>query len=883
MTLDRPDPDALLQAIQSSTIDGSRGTLKIFFGMCAGVGKTFTMLEAAHNAQKLGIDVIVGVAETHGRAETQQLLVGLPTLPLQQLEYRSTTIAEFDLDAALARKPQLILVDELAHTNAPGSRHAKRYQDVLELLENGISVYTTLNVQHLESRADAVMQITSIPVQETVPDSVFDEASEIELIDLPADSLLQRMQEGKVYTPDSAQRAISNFFRRGNLTALREMALRVTAEHVDTQLRSYMTSERITGPWRSSERILVAIGTAPSSSQLIRWARRLAAMSNTEWMVIHVDTGDQRTQSEDDRIRTHLDLARELGAEVQTTSAVSIVQGILDIAHRENVTQIIVGKPHRRPWSLWRRTLVDVLIDRSGNIDIHTVRLDDQPSRRSLQADVVQERLSGYLSAVGVVLAIVALGLVTVQFIGYQSIGLILLSAIVVMGMFHNRGPLLLAAFISAFLWNFLFIPPRFTFFITRAEDVMMIVLYLTVALVTGTLTTRLRFREQIMRTREARTALLFSVAKSLSERSTVDVIARTSIRELSSMLRCGVAIFLRGSNGVLNDQHDSSTFVPTGKDKSVAMWSYINNRMAGKYTDTLSSSATMCLPITGANTSHGVVSFSFTDASMSAELQSLIESAVRLIALALDRELLVEQAANTEVARRSELLRTTILSSVSHELRTPLAVLNAAVSTLTDDSIKLAEPQRTLVMSDVESSTNRLSRVVDHLLNMTRIESGSAHLLAQWCDLSDLIDTAIHIATHDNSSIRKILPTDLPFIQADEGLLEQALINILENAVRYSPGPGTVSVEVTNTDAALQIVIRDSGPGVSAEDLPHLFEKFYRASNAHSGGTGLGLAIAKGFIEAQGGTIEARTPDHGGLEMRILLPLPRSMSPFNE
>lgn len=883
MTLDRPDPDALLRAIQASAQDGSRGTLKIFFGMCAGVGKTYTMLEAAHEAQRLGIDVVVGIAETHGRAETEKLLEGLPLLPRQSMEYKGTTLREFDLDAALARKPQLVLVDELAHHNVPGSRHSKRYQDVLELLEHGISVYTTLNVQHLESRADAVAQITSVPVQETVPDSVFDEAAEVELIDLPPESLLQRMQEGKVYTPESAQRAINNFFRRGNLTALREMALRRTAEHVDVQLRTYMTSERIAGPWRSNERILVAISAAPSSAQLIRWSRRMSAMANTPWMVVYVDTGIQRNPADDERIREHLSLARELGAEVQTTSAVSIVQGILDISHRENITQIIVGKPHRRPWALWRRTLVDVLIDRSGNIDVHTVRLDEIRPRRFVQADVMQAHLSGYLSAVGVVLAIVAIGLVSVQFIGYQSIGLMLLCAMVVLGFFQPRGPLLLAAFLSAFLWNFLFIPPRFTFFISRPEDVMMIVLYLTVALVTGTLTSRLRMREQTMRTRESRTALLFSVARSLSERSTIDMIARTSIRELATMLQCDVAMFLRSAHGVLNDPHESSTFTPTAKDRSVAMWAYINDRMAGRFTETLASATTMCIPISGVNVSHGVICFQFGDATMSAELQSLIESAVRLIALALDREVLVEQAADSEVARRSEQLRTTILSSVSHELRTPLAVLNAAVSTLADTSIALTETQRAEVMSDAKASTARLARVVDHLLNMTRLESGMAHPLRQWCDITDLVETAVHVASGGTVKVRRSIPADLPFVQADEGLLEQALVNVLENAIRYSPADGSVSITVTNESAGISLVVLDSGPGVRDEDLPHLFDKFFRASNAKSGGTGLGLAIAKGFIEAQGGTIEARLPATGGLEIRIFLPLPRSLQPFTE
>ncbi|MBS1561105.1 MAG: sensor histidine kinase KdpD [Bacteroidetes bacterium] len=883
MTPDRPDPDQLLRSIQEAAKSGSRGTLKIFFGMCAGVGKTYTMLEAAHDAQRQGIDVVVGLVETHGRQETERLLDGLPVVPRKVVEHRGTVLTEFDIDAVLSRAPQLVLVDELAHTNAPGSRHGKRFLDVLELLDRGISVYTTLNVQHLESRADAVAQITGFPIQETVPDSVFDAATEIELIDLPADSLLKRLHEGKVYTAAAAQRAINNFFRKGNLTALREMALRLTAEHVDVQLRSYMSSEHIAGPWRSNERILVAIGPAPSSAQLIRWARRMAAMSNTEWMVAYVDTGAGHIQVDEDRIREHLDLARELGAEVQTTASASIVQGILDIAQRENVTQIIVGKPKRRTWSLWRRTLVDVLIDRSGPIDVHTVRLDGPPTRRTMQTDPVQENARGYLSAVGVVLAIVAIGLVSVQFIGYQSIGLILMGAMVVLGMFHDRGPLLLAAIISAFLWNFLFIPPRFTLFITRPEDAMMIVLYLTVALVTGTLTMRLRQRERSMRTRETRTALLFSVAKSLSERSTMDVIVRTSVRELASMLQCEVAMYLRSPKGILEEPHPSSTFTPTAKDRSVAMWSFINNRMAGKFTDTLSSSATMSLPITGVNATHGVICFQFNDVRMSAEQQSLIESAVRLIALALDREVLVAQAATSEVARRSDELRTIILNSVSHELRTPLAVLNAAISTLRDESIHLTAEQQKKIMHDAGASTERLSRVVDHLLNMTRLESGNVRPLRQWCDVADLINSAIHIAAGGEVIVHKHIPASLPFLQADEGLLEQALVNVLENAVRYSPPDVPVNVTVADLPEGMSIIVRDSGPGVSPDDLEHLFEKFYRASTAKEGGTGLGLAIAKGFIEALNGTIEARLPQDGGLEIRIFLPLPRSTQPFTE
>lgn len=884
MTEERPDADALLQSIMDHGRRESRGTLKIFFGMCAGVGKTYAMLEAAREAAARGVDVVVGYVETHGRLETNKLVLGLELIPRIPREYRGSTFTEFDLDAALARKPELILVDELAHTNVEGSRHERRFQDVEELLAAGISVYTTLNVQHLESRSDTVHQITGTVIKETVPDSIFESASEVELIDTPPDSLLKRLQEGKVYRPEKSAVAANHFFRVANLTALREMALRITAERVDRQVRGYLHGESVGGPWKSGERLLVAISAAPSSAPLIRWTRRMAGLMNAPWLALYVEGGKGLRPADDERLRLHMDLVRELGGEVQTVASPDIVQGMLDVARRENVTQIVIGKPEHRKWQLWRATLVDVLIDRSGNIDIHTVRVDGKaPDDSAVLPRSIFRNAGSYGAAIATVLVVAAAGFLIEPFVGYQSIGLILLCTMATMGLFLNRGPLVAAAVVSALAWNFMFIPPKFTFLISRPEDVILILMYLVVALVTGSLTARLRARASALRQREQRTALLFSIARTLSERSSVDNVIGTAVEELRRILSADVAVLLPNEDGILSVVHPASSFTPTEKDQSVASWSFTNNKNAGKFTATLASAESFCIPLAGSQKSHAVVCIRFGAVALNAELHSLIESALRLIGLALDREQLSEQASRTEVAIQSEKLRSTILSAVSHELRTPLAVVNAAVSTLRDPKFDVTHGQREIVLAELEIATTRLSRVVDHLLNMTRIESGQVAALRNWCDVRDLLLTVVKNSLPADREIVFDIPDNLPFIQADEGLLDQAITNILENAIKFTPAKTPIDIGVADDAEGMSITIRDHGPGVAEDVVDRLFEKFYRTPGVREGGTGLGLSIARGFIEAQGGKITSYNADGGGLALRIFLPLPRSTNPYSD
>lgn len=861
-----------------------RGKLKIFFGMCAGVGKTYAMLEAAHEAYKQHLDVVIGLVETHGRKETQRLADGLESLPLTSIEYRSTTLREFNLDAALERKPQILLVDELAHTNVPGSRHARRYQDIEELLHNGINVYTTLNVQHLESRADVVAQISGINIHETVPDEFFENADEIELVDIPPETLLSRLHEGKVYSTERSVQALQSFFRKGTLTALREMSLRITANRVDKQLRSYMRHEHIVGPWKSGARLLVAVSAAPTSAELIRWTCSMAEHMNATWLAVHIENDIVSASPNDEAIRKHILLARNLGGEVQIVASTEIVQTLIEIASRENVTQIVVGKPLKKNWNPWKRSLVDQLIHNSGNIDVYAVRLQSssQPNN-SLTHNKLNIQLRSYVTSSCIILAVVILGLILTPILGYQSIGLLLLGTMCVLGLFYQRGPLLLSATLSALLWNMLFIPPLFTFYISRTEDVIMIVLYMVIAMVTGTLTSKLRLREQTMRVRESRTAVLFSLSKALSEPTGADILVSTAIRELKTVLHAEIAVLLITQPTQQLLPHPSSTFLPTEKDISIASWSLKNNKMSGRFTSTLESSETTNLPIIGSTTTHGVIAIRYNQQHLAPEQQALVENCVQLIAVALDRDIITKQARSLELSEQSEQLRSTILSSVSHELRTPLSVLGTAADTLKNEST-FANPQlRSTILYEIDVAIRRLTRVVDHLLNINRLETGTIRALEQWCDITDLLQTAILIASPSAIPFTLTINNNLPFVKADEALLEQAITTILENAIKHTASGTRIDVIAENTPKEISIRIRDYGQGVPPNELSHLFEKFYRGSETQASGSGLGLAIAKGFIETQGGSISASLPPGGGLQITIALPLERSFSPFEE
>ena len=657
----RPDPEALLRLLRKEEEKERRGKLKIFFGMCAGVGKTYDMLKDAHEAQTKGVDVVIGYVETHKRPETEALLAGIPAIPRKALEYRGTSLEEMDLDAVLARKPKLVLVDELAHTNAPGSRHTKRFQDVLELLDNGIDVFTTLNVQHLESRAEAVGQITGTTVRETVPDSVFEAANEVEIIDISPDELLKRLAEGKVYTPERSSRAIENFFRTGNLTALREMSLRITAERVDRQLRDYMQRQRIPGPWKSGQRLVVGISPSPRSISLIRWARRLAYTMDASWVVVYVEPAAVSDEKEKDQLSKNVKLARELGAETIITSDEDIAGSLIRVAREQNASQIFIGSPRRRLFSRGSR-LIDDLLRRNRDLDIYIVAREEETGQEKPRPLIPQIE-SGYVqyllsSALVLLTALICFPL-TPFLGGYRSVSLIILLAVSLLPLRMGPGPVLIGAAVGALAWDFFFIPPLFVFSIGRVDDLMMLGIYFIVAAVTGVLSARLRARDKAARQREARTSALFALAKDLSSAHSQDEVIKAAVANISKHFEADVAVFLGEADGDLSPvPHPASSLMPEAKEISVSAWVYWNEKPAGKDTETLPFAQATYYPISGPRYPLGVISVRLReDRKLGIDQESLLENFITQIASAIERELLNEYTKKSIVIEESERL----------------------------------------------------------------------------------------------------------------------------------------------------------------------------------------------------------------------------------
>jgi two-component system sensor histidine kinase KdpD len=874
----RPDPDALLKSLKKEEEKAKKAKLKVFFGMCAGVGKTYDMLKSAHEAKTKGIDVVIGYVETHKRPETQALLEGLAIVPRKRLEYKGTSLEEMDLDAVLARKPKLVLVDELAHTNAPGSRHTKRYQDVQELLDNGIDVYTTVNVQHLESRADTVAQITGSIIRETVPDSIFDQADEVEVVDIPPDELLKRLAEGKVYTPERSQQAIQNFFRKGNLTALREMALRLTAERVDHQLRDYMQSQRIDGPWKSGQRLLVAISPSPSSVSLIRWARRMAYTMNASWIVVYVESSKPLADSAKAQLISNLKLAGELGAETITTADEDFAQALVRVAHQQNATQILVGKTRR--YFSFVSTSLDRLIELSGDLDVYVVgeHLAGTSGKKKFTVPVIHSGFAQYGLA-AVIVCLVALACYPIAaYLGYQTVSLILLLVVALMPLKFGVGPVLLAAGLSALLWDFFFIPPQFTFVVARGQDILMLVAYFAIAAVTGTLTARIRAREKGVRQREERATALYTLTKDLSSAATQNDVAQAAVMNIKKFFDAEVAVFLSQPDGdIFTKAHSASTYEVGEKEFSVAAWAYWNEKKAGKFTDTLPFALATYYPMSGPRYPLGVIGVNLHGTQqLTFEQETLLQNFVSQIGSTLEREQLNEIAKRSIAFEESERLYKTLFNSISHELRTPIAAIVSASEGLLDDNASSRSEVKKDLTHEIHTAAERLNRLIDNLLDMTRLESGRISPTLDWCDLRDLINSTTQKLSRELSGhdIKIDVAPDMPLVKVDFGLIEQAVTNLLHNASLYTPHGSTVSIQVFTDAHEAVIVIADNGPGFPKESLSKVFEKFYRVPGTKTGGTGLGLSIARGFVEAHKGTIKVEDREEGGARFIIRLPL---------
>jgi two-component system sensor histidine kinase KdpD len=879
----RPDPDALLQQVRAEEARAQRGHLKIFFGASPGVGKTFAMLEAARLKRAAGQDVVIGVVETHGREDTRRLLEGIETLPRRRLEYRGTVLEEFDLDAALVRRPALLLVDELAHTNVPGARHAKRWQDVEELLAAGIDVWSTLNVQHLESLNDVVAQITGVAVRETVPDSMMERADEVELVDLSPDVLQQRLREGKVYVPDQAAHALERFFRLGNLIALRELALRRTAERVDAQMRGYMRAEGIRETWPAGDRLLVCVGANPATARIVRAARRMAAGLRADWVAVYVETPahTRLSRADQDAIAQNLSLAEQLGAQTVTLSGHSVSEEVLAYARDHNINRILVGKPTHSRWrDRLRGSVLDELVRGSGAIDVYVITGDaDEGRPRPALGPAPQAALRDYLGAVSVVAVATGVSLLLRGHVQSTDIAMIFLLAVVVASSRLPQRASLLACFLSIAAFDFCFVPPYYTFAVSDVRYVLTFGVMLVISLVMSRLTTRIREQAVAAREREERTGALYGMTRELAaERNAADMI-RTATRHLRNTFGSDVLLFTVGDDGRL--ELDPAVGAPPVDEKelSIVLWVYDHGQLAGAGTATLPATEWLYLPLVASGRTLGVVGIRAPDPRRFQDpvRRQLLETFSGQVATSLERVRLAGASQRAKLETEAEKLRTALLSSLSHDLRTPLAGIEGAASSLLQDGgAHTPDARRELAQTIVEES-RRMTRLVANLLEMVRLESGALQVQREWQPLEEVVGVAL-IRLDERLAGRAVtttLPPELPLLPIDGLLIEQVLINLIENALKYTP-PGTpidISARLGNREVIVEVA--DRGPGLPGGEEGRIFEKFYRARDqGHAGGAGLGLTICRGIVTAHGGRIWAENRPGGGATFRFSLPL---------
>jgi two-component system sensor histidine kinase KdpD len=882
----RPSPEALLAAAQQE----GRGRLKIFLGAAPGVGKTYEMLLSAQAKRRDGVDVVVGVVEPHGRRETEALLQGLEMIPRQQVEYKGHLLAEMDLDAILKRRPQLVLVDELAHTNAPGSRHPKRYLDVEEIIAAGIDVFATLNIQHVESLNDVVAKITRIRVRETVPDSILDQADDIEVIDLSPEDLIKRLREGKVYVPQQAERAIRHYFSPGNLTALRELALRRTAQRVDEQLLSHMRAHAISGPWAAGERVLVCISEAPSTAGLIRYARRVVDHLRAPWTAIYVETA--RTQrlndAERDRIADFLRLAERLGASTITIPGRNIAEEVLAYATTNNITQIVIGKSSRSRWfEMVHGSVVHELVRKTGQISVHVISADESesvpPKSVQTRSKVEPIRIERYLGSAASVAVALGCGLLLTQFIDYRSISLVFLTAVLVSAVAWGLWPSLFAAVSSMLAYNFFFIPPLYTLTVADPENVLTLFFFLVVAVIVSNLTARTRSQVLTARSRAKATAELYSFSRKVAGTGALDDLLWATAYQISSMLRVRTVLLLPAKEG--EGLEVASGYPPEDQlddaDMAAARWTWEHNRAAGRGADTLPGGKRLFLPLRTGSGPVGVIGID-RDAPgplLTPDERRLLDALCDQAAVAIERISLAKGLDEARVLAETERLRAALLTSISHDLRTPLASIIGAVSSLRSFPEKYGAVEREELLSTLQDEAERLNRFVSNLLDMTRLESGAVELKLELIDVAEIVGSALQRAGNvlAGHRVEANIEPALPMLHLDAVLFEQVLFNLLDNAAKYSPAGSNIEVRATRDGELVEIEVVDEGPGIPPADFERIFDKFYRvqAQDRRRAGTGLGLAICRGFVEALGGWIVARNRrDRSGAVLTIRMPV---------
>ncbi len=890
----RPSPDALLEKARQET----RGRLKIFLGAAPGVGKTYEMLESGRAKMSDGVDVVIGIVETHGRKETQALVNGFEVIPRVKIDYKGRPLEEMDIDAILARQPRLVLVDELAHTNAEGSRHPKRYLDVKELLDRGIDVYSTLNIQHVESLNDVVSQITRIRVRETVPDSIIDMADDVEIIDLTPDDLIKRLHDGKVYVPKTAERALTNYFTPGNLTALRELALRKTAQRVDDQLLTHMQAHAIAGPWAAGERVLVSVDQHPRSASLVRYASRMASRLRAPWAAVYVETGRSINLTETDRdtIAATLRLAEQLGGEAITIPGREVSEELVRHAAANNVTHIVIGAPNKPTWRDWlHRSIADDLIRTSGNISVHVISGSETmgTSARGVGAapSVPDFNIQAYLSATAYVVVALIAGVVLDQVLDVRNLALVFLMAVLTSAVIHGLRPALYTCIISALSFNFFFLPPRYTLTISDPESVLALFFFLGVAVIASNLTATVQRQAAAARQRARTTEDLYLFSKKLAGTGTLDDVLWATAFQLASMLKVRVVLLLpeEGTIAVKAGYPPDDTLDEA--DIAAARWAWEHNHAAGRGADTLPGAKRLYVPLRTGRAAVGVIGLDNDRRDgplLTPEQQRLLDALADQAALAIERIQLVADVDRAKLAAEADRLRSALLTSISHDLKTPLAGILGAAGTLRDYRDSMSVEDRLDLLSTVVDESERLNRFIANLLDMTKIESGAMEPNYALHYPGDIAGSALRRAEKILAHHKTVMtiPADLPMIRVDPVLFEQVLFNLLDNAAKYAPQGSSIRIDGRADEYNVVIEVSDEGPGIPPADLDRVFDTFYRVSKGDQvrAGTGLGLSICRGFVEAMGGTITARNRSDGsGAVFTIRLPKPNEIPKLDE
>ena len=896
MTDDRPDPATFLRQAKEHERRQARGKLKIFFGAAPGVGKTYAMLEEARRLFAQGGDVVIGYVEPHRRAETSILLLGLEILAPKEAEYRGAALQEFDLAAALARRPAILIVDELAHTNIPGSRHPKRYQDVQALLDAGLDVFTTLNVQHLESLNDVVEKITGVTVRETIPDSMFDEADEVELVDLPPDALLERLREGKVYIPEVARTATESFFRKGNLTALRELALRRTAQWVDAQMHTYRREHGIAKGWPASERILVGIGDDALSAQVLRAAARLALGLRADLIAAYVETPiDLRAAAPArERLLQTLRLAESLGAETVTLHGLVVSEEILKVARSRNVSKVVIGKSRRPRWlERWLGSTASEVIRESGELDVVVVQGEEggapatgaDPSAASsdsgapARATPRRNRWRDYGIATTIVLVVTALATLMVPRVALANVVMVYLLGVIVASVTCGRGASIFASVLSVAAFDFFFVPPALTFAISDSQYLITFAVMLIVALLSSNLTHRIREQAEQARARERRTAALYSLSRELAAARSEEEVIEAGARHLRDTFDVGAALLLPGDEGKLSvAAADRTAFQLEDVDMGAAQWAFERRQIAGRGTATLPAARALYFPLFASQGNVGSLGVKPRgEAPFSANQIHQMETFVNQIALALERTRLIRETQQSQLRTETERLRNALLTSVSHDLRTPLSVITGAAGTLLESGAQLDDPTRRSLAESIVEEGARLNQIISNLVFATRLESGTVQPKKDWIAVEEIVGSALRRMRERlrTRALKTYLSAELPLVRADAVLLELVIVNLLENAIQYTPEASQIEISAWKREGAVVIEIADHGPGLRTGEEQRVFERFYRGAGGRgASGLGLGLYICRGIVEAHRGRIWSENRPGGGASFLLALPL---------